>query len=121
MPIFKKGKGNKAIDKTNAKRIENGKIILDLPLVSFNGKMVLLFQVISSTVGPEESLKVNDKYYRHILSSHGVLQIPVAYWKSSLKKFYSDTIVTGSNKGVIATEDKVVVDFEITDREPSYV
>ena len=25
------------------------------------------------------------------------------------------------NKGVVATEDKVVVDFEITDREPSYV
>ena len=61
MPIFKKGKGNKAIDKTNAKRIENGKIILDLPLISFNGKMVLLFQVkvISPTVGSEESLKVN--------------------------------------------------------------
>ena len=32
MQIFKEGKGNKAIDKTNAKRIENGKIILDLPL-----------------------------------------------------------------------------------------
>ena len=25
------------------------------------------------------------------------------------------------NKGIVATEDKVVVDFEITDREPSYV
>ena len=25
------------------------------------------------------------------------------------------------NKGVVATEDKVVVDFEITDRDPSYV
>ena len=25
------------------------------------------------------------------------------------------------NKGVVATEDKVVVDVEITDREPSYV
>ena len=45
MQIFKKGKGNKAIDKINAKRIENGKI-------------VPLFQVISPTVGPEESLKV---------------------------------------------------------------
>jgi hypothetical protein len=44
MQIFKKGKGNKAIDKTNAKRIENGKI-------------VPLFQVIPPTVGPEESLK----------------------------------------------------------------
>ena len=57
MQIFKKGKGNKAIDKTNAKRIENGKIILDLPLVPFNGKIVPLFQVISPTVGPGESLK----------------------------------------------------------------
>ena len=61
MQIFKKGKGNKAIDKTNAKRIENGKIIIDLPLVPFNGKIVPLFQVkvISPTVGSEESLKVN--------------------------------------------------------------
>ena len=90
MQIFKKGKGNKAIDKTNAKRIENGKIILDLPLVPFNGKIVPLFQVkvIPPTVGPEESLKVNDNYCRHILSSYGVLQIPVAYWKSSLKNSY---------------------------------
>jgi hypothetical protein len=86
MQIFKKGKGNKAIDKTNAKRIENGKIVRDLPLVPFNGKIVPLFLVISPIVGPEESLKVNDNYCRHILSSYGVLQIPVAYWKSSLKK-----------------------------------
>ena len=120
---LRKEKETKQSIKPTQKRIENGKIILDLPLVPFNGKIVPLFQVkvISPTVGPEESLKVNDKYCRHILSSYGVLQIPVAYWKSSLKKFYSDTIVTGSNKGVIATEDKVVVDFEITHREPSYV
>ena len=59
--------------------------------------MVPLFQVISPTACPEESLKINDNYCRHILSSYGVLQIPVVYWKSSCGKFYSDTIVTGNN------------------------
>ena len=99
MHVFKKGKGNKAIDKTNAKRVENGKIVSDLPLVPFNGKIVPLFQVISPAVGSGESLRVNRYHDRFIPSSYGVLQIPVAYWKSSRGKFYPDIIVgvTGSN------------------------
>ena len=79
MHVFKKGKGNKAIDKTNAKRVENGKIVSDLPLVPFNGKIVPLFQVISPAVGSGESLRVNRYHDRFIPSSYGVLQIPVAY------------------------------------------
>ncbi len=101
MQIFNRGKGNKPINKSDAKRIEQGKIISDLPLIPYNGKRVPLFQVISSTTCPVcgEHLQVNKLYDRYILSSWGVIQIPVTYWKCSCGEFYPDTIVgvTGSN------------------------
>ena len=101
MQIFKRGKGNRAINKSNAKQVKDGKIVSDLPLVPFNGERIPLFQVISPAMCfiCGDHLRVNKYYYRYILSSYGVLRILVVYWKCSCGKFYSDIIVgvTGSN------------------------
>jgi len=103
MQITKSGKGNRPINKSEAKRIEDGRIVEDLPLVPYRGKRVSLFQVVSPVVCPicGSALTVNDHYDRYILSSYGVLRIPVTYWECpSCKSFYCpDEIVgvTGSN------------------------
>lgn len=103
MQITKSGKGNRPINKSDAKRIEDGRIVEDLPLVPSRGKRVSLFQVVSPVVCPicGSALNVNDHYDRYILSSYGVLRIPVTYWECpSCKSFYCpDEIVgvTGSN------------------------
>jgi hypothetical protein len=45
MQAFKRGKENKPINKSNAKRVENGKLVSDLPLIPYNGERVPFFQV----------------------------------------------------------------------------
>ncbi len=76
------GKGNIPIDKEHAKRIENGKIVKELPLVNYNGELLPLFTVISPfdcfICGGK--LYKNKSYNRYILSHYGVLEIPVTYW-----------------------------------------
>ena len=41
MHAFKKGKGNRPINKSDAKQIEDGGLISDLSLIPFNGRRVL--------------------------------------------------------------------------------
>jgi hypothetical protein len=112
MQTFKRGKGNKPINKSDAKRVEEGKIISGLPLIPYNGERVPLFQVRSPTRCPicGSHLNVNKLYDRYILSSYGVLQIPVTYWECpSCKDFYcSDQIVgvLGSNNYSDEVKDK---------------
>lgn len=102
--MFLRGKGNRPINKEIAKEIEDGKIVQDLPLLLVNGKLLPLFTVrkpkICSKCGSK--LSVNKRYDRYILSSHGVLKIPVTYWECSSEEcneYYSDEIVgvNGSN------------------------
>jgi len=96
-------KGNIAINKSIAKGIENGKIIQNLPEVQSGGRMVSLFTPISpiqcSICG--SPLNINEYYDRFIISSYGVIEVPVIYWICSnpnCEKHHSDTIigVTGS-------------------------
>ena len=96
-------KGNIAINKSIAKGIENGKIIQNLPEVQSGGRMVSLFTPIypiqCSICG--SPLNINEYYDRFIISSYGVIEVPVIYWICSnpnCKKHHSDTIigVTGS-------------------------
>jgi len=102
MQTIKRGKGNRPINKSDAKRIEDGRIVEDLPLVPYKGKSVPLFQVISPDICPicGDVLGVNKYYDRYILTSYGVLQMPMSYWEcASCGEFYTDEIagVTGSN------------------------
>lgn len=104
--MFKKigrGKGNIPIEKGFAKRIEDGKIIKELPLIMHDGKIVHLFTVIHPTVCVKcgAKLYVCLHYDRHILSSFGILEVPVIYWECSndaCNSYYHDKIVgvTGS-------------------------
>jgi len=96
-------KGNIAINKSIAKGIENGKIIQNIPEVQSGGRMVPLFTPISpiqcSICG--SPLNINEHYDRFIISSYGVIEVPVTYWICSnpnCEKHHSDTIigVTGS-------------------------
>ena len=96
-------KGNIPINKSIAKGIENGKIIQNIPEVQSGGRMVPLFTPISpfqcSICG--NPLKINEHYDRFIISSYGVIEVPVIYWICSnpnCEKHHSDTIicVTGS-------------------------
>ncbi len=96
-------KGNIAINKSIAKGIENGKIIQKIPEVQSGGRMVPLFTPISpiqcSICG--NHLKINEYYDRFIISSYGIIEVPVIYWICSnpkCEKHHSDTIigVTGS-------------------------
>jgi hypothetical protein len=81
MQILRKGKGNRPICKSDAKLVEDGKIVNQLPTVPINGERVSLFQVRSpdGCPGGEEKLELNKHYDRYILSSEGVLKIPVCY------------------------------------------
>jgi hypothetical protein len=96
-------KGNIAINKSIAKGIEDGKIIQNLPEVQSGGRMVSLFTPISpiqcSICGSR--LNINEHYDRFIISSYGVIEVPVTYWICSnpnCEKHHNDTIigVTGS-------------------------
>lgn len=100
----RKGKGNILINKDIAKRIQNGQIVHDLPLVEFNGVMIPLFTVIPATsyFNGQGRLTIHDHYTRYIISSYGIIEIPVTYWKSddptADTRYYTDMIigVTGS-------------------------
>jgi len=92
------GKGNISIDKVHAKRIENGKIVKELPLVSYLGALLSLFSVVSPCCCPKcgSKLNCNKSYNRYILSHYGVLEIPVTYWECSNREcngHYADIIV----------------------------
>jgi hypothetical protein len=96
-------KGNIAINKSIAKRIENGKIIQSLPEVQFGGRMVPLFTPISPIQCDicGSPLRINEHYERFIISSYGIIECPVTYWTCSnpnCRTHHSDTIlgVTGS-------------------------
>ena len=99
----RQGKGNIPINKDIAKRIENGQVVQDLPFVEFNGVMIPLFTVIPATSyfnGPC-GLTVHDHYTRYIISSYGIIECPVTYWKlfnEAGTVYFTDTIVgvTGS-------------------------
>ena len=111
MLAFKIGKGNKPINKSDVKRVEEGKIVSGLPLIPYDGKRVPLFQVRSPTWCPicGTLLNVNKNYDRYILSSQGVLQIPGTYWECPIcRKFYPDLIVgvLGSNNYSDELKDK---------------
>lgn len=92
------GKGNIPIDKVHARRIENGKIVKELPLVDYQGELLPLFSVASPLLCSKcgSKLNRNKSHNRYILSHHGVLEIPVTYWECSDKEcngHYADTIV----------------------------
>ena len=98
------GKGNAQIETKYAKRIENGKIVRDLPLVEYGGEILPLFSVIRPRCCPKcgGKLNRNKSYNRYVLSHYGVLEIPVTYWECSNEEcdeYLADTIVgvTGSN------------------------
>ena len=99
----RKGKGNLPINTSIAKRMENGQVVQDLPLVKVNGEMFPSFTVISPAgcSNCESSLNINDHYTRHIISSYGIIECEVIYWRCSNKEcktHFPDTIagVTGS-------------------------
>ena len=100
----RKGKGNIPINKHLAKKVKHGQIIQDLPLISYNDSLVSLFTVIPATTLVDNSKKliVHGHYTRHIISSYGIIEIPVTYWKSTDPtedtQYYTDLIigVTGS-------------------------
>lgn len=92
------GKGNIPIDKEHAKRVVNGKIVKELPLVNYNGELLPLFTVLSPSDCFECGGKLynNKNYDRYILSHYGVLEIPVTYWECSTEgcnAYYCDMIV----------------------------
>lgn len=97
------GKGNISIEKEFAKRIEDGKIINELPYVIYDRELVRLFTVFHPPICIECGAKLYiDQYWnRYILSSFGILEIPVIYWVCSnnvCNSHYHDEIigVTGS-------------------------
>jgi hypothetical protein len=100
----RKGKGNIPINKSLAKKVKHGQIIQDLPLISYHDSLLPLFTVIPATtqVDTPEKLIVHRHYTRHIISSYGIIEIPVTYWKSNDPSedthYYTDLIigVTGS-------------------------
>ena len=102
MPILRRGKGNRTINKSDAKQIEDGRIVSDLPLVPFKGRRVRLFQVESPHSCPRDGgkLRVNKHYNRFILTNYGPIRVPVISWECVIcGEFYPDQIVgvTGSN------------------------
>jgi len=97
-------RGNVKINKKKARKVEDGKIVKDLPMVNYNGNLQPLFSVQSPTECKEcrSKLNVNKSEERYIISSYGILEIPVNYWECSNEKcdeYYPDDIVgvTGSN------------------------
>lgn len=100
----REGKGNIPINKNISKRVEYGQIIQDLPFVEYNGSLMPLFTVIPATelVDDPQCLTVHNRYTRYIISTYGIIEIPIAYWKSvdttADPMYYTDVIVgvTGS-------------------------
>lgn len=97
------GKGNISIEKEFAKRIEDGKIINELPYVIYDRELVRLFTVFHPPICIEcgAKLYIDQHWNRYILSSFGILEIPVIYWVCSnnvCNSHYHDEIigVTGS-------------------------
>lgn len=91
-------KGNTPIEKGHAKRIEDGKLVKELPLVNHGGKLLPLFSVIhpSECLICGSKLHKNKNHDRYILSRYGILEIPVIYWECSSEEcnaHYTDTIV----------------------------
>ena len=91
-------KGNTAIRHLPFVTIEDGKIIKDLPMVPYMDTYVPLFTVISPNQCKrcQAPLKNNEYYYRHIISSYGILRIQVKYQycnNQSCKTFHSDHII----------------------------
>lgn len=97
MTIFnknkKKGKGNIPINRSLAKRTENGQVIQDLPTVDFKGQRVPLFTAISPENCPScgSRLNVHQNYTRYIISSYGIIECPTTYWDCSNEKCGSHT------------------------------
>lgn len=102
MTIFGKikrtGKGNIPINTSLSRRIENGQIVIDLPMDVYNGQRVPLFTVISphkcSICGCR--LYVHGHYERHIISSYGIIERPMTYWicsNESCKKHHHENII----------------------------
>jgi len=96
-------RGNKSINKSLAKDIENGHIVQELPEVEFEGWMYSLFTPIPPIhcIICGSPLKPNEHYDRFIISSYGIMRCPVTYWICSdpnCKKHYHDKLigVTGS-------------------------
>lgn len=81
------GKGNITINKTHARRIEDGQIVKDLPLIRYKGELVTLFSVISPVVCPNCGARLlkNKAHHRYLVSSYGILKVPVRYWRCSAK------------------------------------
>lgn len=99
----KNGKGNIPINTSLSRRIENGQVVIDLPMDIYKGQRVPLFTVIS----PEKCsicgnhLHVHRHYERLIISSYGIIERPMTYWicsNESCKKHHHEKIVgvTGS-------------------------
>lgn len=97
-------KGNVEINKRKARRVKDGKVVKKLPKVNSDGDLVTLFSVKSPTCCKKcgAKLNVNKTDERYVISSYGILEIPVKYWECSndgCTEYYSDNIVgvTGSN------------------------
>ena len=92
------GKGNIPIEKEHSNRIVNGKIIKDLPLINHNGNLRPLFSVLPPVCCDRCGSKLykNKNYTRYLLTSYGILRIPIVYRMCSnnrCKAHFTDTII----------------------------
>jgi hypothetical protein len=95
------GKGNIPINRSMAKRIENGQIIQDLPLGEYNGQKYPLYTVLSPIICHicGSTLKVHQHYMRYIISSYGVIECPTTYWVCSNTgcRSHANDVIVGVN------------------------
>lgn len=96
-------KGNVPINKNLAKKIENGRLFHEIPLVLSGGRMLPLFSPVNPTNCKwcNSPLKFNENYTRFLITSYGIIETPINYWICSnpgCGKHHADTIigVTGS-------------------------
>ena len=90
------GKGNRPIDKSMAKTIFEGNILIPLPKLLVGNRFHSLFSIISPThcdfCGTK--LNVNSRYTRFILTSYGTITLNTTYWICpNCQKHYHDEIV----------------------------
>ena len=75
-------KGNRSINKSMAKTIFEGNILIPLPKVLVGNRWLSLFSIISPThcdfCGTK--LNVNSHYTRFILTSYGTITRNTTYW-----------------------------------------
>src|SRR5674536_262142 len=125
-------KGNKSINKSMVKTIFEGNILIPLPKVLVGNRFHSLFSIISPThcdfFGTK--LNVNSHYTRFILTSYGTITRNTTYWicpncKKKFETLIGREITVKEWKKmryksvyVIATKEKVILDFEVTDRLP---